>query len=794
MNPSDVERADLPLQVWLDVLSAVAPPRGTLVIGAGIGTGQWVQWLRRRNVRPVWLVEGDEGQYQHLLRSLPVSSEWTPRRDVVATNAEAAIFHRMSNPAESGLLGAEHLHGLWPRLTSEGEVAVETAVTLDQLLADACGDVNWLVLDCLPAAALLRGGERLLAGLDVLLLRVAISGSAMDASDASHATVAALLQTAGFQCIQLHPERHPALAHVLYVRDLRKLVAAGEQAAADAERLRVQAKADRRALALAQQKSQTLDAEVTRLQEAVNAQTASRPPAPPQLFSLPVKVGNACVVQLAMNPSRRGWVQVKEDHIDFSTEKDAPLYIVGCGDGDFNKPPSSSPFRVEKNASYVLTGHLECKGPRRPQIWVFQYSEMEKIDARSGPVDEEGSFQLNFTVFPAAQSITFGVRVSGMGQLMPGKSFAVLSEQSGEDWAPQSQEIDSLRRENERLGKKLVALRSSVGDFGSQPNYSALDSFIKSLDEKALEEAKNRSDGGAGIVLQQARDCLIGLTKGDSEADLVLNKVVTSSGPIVLAHVADDYIPTKIVREEKYYELDFLKALARLHNPDTLILDVGANIGNHTLYFSLVCGAKVVAFEPEPHNVLCLELNVHLNNVADQVTVHRCALGREFGAAALTMTLDANYGSFSAAFKSELTRSSGGNGLVFSVPVRAMDEVLAEHHLDKAVSLLKIDVEGMEIEVLQGAVSTIRRWTPFIACECVDQVTFEKVEGFLSTFGYSVAVVFNATPTFIFICAQSEFHLSIFSKYMREEALSKAGVKKGFFNPKSAHVIEKDED
>lgn len=211
----------LSLPTWLDVLRSAMPPRGTLLVGAGSGNGPWVQWLQGRGVSPVWAVEGDGAQYQHLLRSVPSNGGWTPRRDVVAASEEAATFYAASNPAESGLLEPEQLARLWPNLTTRQAARAEAPVTLDVLLSDAGSDINWLILDCLPADVLLQGGPELLPQLDVVLVRLvadAEAGAPFTNADAADT----LLRAAGLTCVHHEPERHPALVHALYVRDIAR--------------------------------------------------------------------------------------------------------------------------------------------------------------------------------------------------------------------------------------------------------------------------------------------------------------------------------------------------------------------------------------------------------------------------------------------------------------------------------------------------------------------------------------------------------------------------------------------
>lgn len=240
MNSQELTAAQspevLPLKVWLDVLSAAFPPRGTLVVGAGNGTGPFVQWLARRGTSAVWLIEGDETQYQYLRRHVLANTDWVVRREIVASTPEPTSFHRASNPAESGLIAPEELRTLWPHLATVHVDHEVTPVTVDQLWEESGRLFNWLVLDCLPAAMLAQGASEALGQADVVILR-AITDERKDAlSNAKLSAVAPLLQSAGFRCALSHPQRHPFLAHVIYLRDIAQQTQALSAARADVER------------------------------------------------------------------------------------------------------------------------------------------------------------------------------------------------------------------------------------------------------------------------------------------------------------------------------------------------------------------------------------------------------------------------------------------------------------------------------------------------------------------------------------------------------------------------------
>jgi len=216
MSQPEVPR--LPMPTWLDVLRAVLPVRGVLLVGAGMGNGPWVQWLKDRRISPVHLVEGDQRQYQHLTSSLPRIDGWTSWRDVAAANTDPVTFYHASNPAESGLVQPEALREFWPHLDTEHSAMADAAITLDGLDAVTDSAINWLILDCLPAADLLQGGRQLLTKVDVALVRVVL-GQGNTLETARHDAVDSVLRAAGLTCCHVQAERNPALAHALYVRD-----------------------------------------------------------------------------------------------------------------------------------------------------------------------------------------------------------------------------------------------------------------------------------------------------------------------------------------------------------------------------------------------------------------------------------------------------------------------------------------------------------------------------------------------------------------------------------------------
>ncbi len=216
------------LNAWLETLQAVAPPQGALLVGAGPGTSPLVRWLLQALPGHVCLVEADPNRFRSLQRNLPARAGWSLCCETVAPSAAPVPFHHLSNPAENGLLPLQALQKLWPNLRAADSDEPRPGTTLATLLAGSANATNWLLIDCLPAAPLLQGAGPALGSLDVVAVRVVLDESAAIPS-AQHATADTLLKQAGFRCVHREPERHPALALALYLRDIRAAQSSKQQ-------------------------------------------------------------------------------------------------------------------------------------------------------------------------------------------------------------------------------------------------------------------------------------------------------------------------------------------------------------------------------------------------------------------------------------------------------------------------------------------------------------------------------------------------------------------------------------
>lgn len=136
----------------------------------------------------------------------------------------------------------------------------------------------------------------------------------------------------------------------------------------------------------------------------------------------------------------------------------------------------------------------------------------------------------------------------------------------------------------------------------------------------------------------------------------------------------------------EFSEMSFVLHMLR---PDDLFVDVGANVGVYSVLAGAV-GAQAVAFEPIPTTVTRLERMIRVNEVADRIRV--CAVGVGSAAGDLLFTADRDTNN-----RVLVEGDAGGDAI--SVEIVALDEALS----GESVRMLKIDVEGYEPAVIEGA-------------------------------------------------------------------------------------------
>lgn len=208
---------------------------------------------------------------------------------------------------------------------------------------------------------------------------------------------------------------------------------------------------------------------------------------------------------------------------------------------------------------------------------------------------------------------------------------------------------------------------------------------------------------------------------------------VCRHGPMLyLRH--DRYIGRSLAVYGEYSELEGT-VFAQLLRPGQVAVEVGANIGVHTLHLAKLVGPQgmVLAFEPQRVLFYLLCTNLALNELF-HVRAYGLAVGDSVGLAKvppINYQRDGNFGGVS------LSAGEAGEDVQL---------VTLDHFSLPALHLLKIDVEGMEREVLLGARDSIARHRPIVYVENDRREKSPQLIGLLQELGYDLH--WHAPPLF----------------------------------------------
>lgn len=171
---------------------------------------------------------------------------------------------------------------------------------------------------------------------------------------------------------------------------------------------------------------------------------------------------------------------------------------------------------------------------------------------------------------------------------------------------------------------------------------------------------------------------------------------------------------------------------------DSLILDIGANLGFVTYHLSKKQGCSVIAFEPIPINYSVLT-RLMVSQKLTNTTALPYALGQETGV--LNMVMPFKNGVPMQGL-SHVTDGTGREaGYQFTVPVKRLDELSEIRDSSKPVGGIKIDVENYEYYILQGGIDIIRQHKPVICIELWEDQNRARSLALLSSLGYVTHVL-----------------------------------------------------
>ena len=181
------------------------------------------------------------------------------------------------------------------------------------------------------------------------------------------------------------------------------------------------------------------------------------------------------------------------------------------------------------------------------------------------------------------------------------------------------------------------------------------------------------------------------------------------------------------------FEGDILKLFKQELKKDDIFLDIGANIGQHSLYASFFC-KHVYSFEPIKRIYDQFSSSILENDIFN-ISVYNYALGREKESIPIWSSAS-NMGASSILY-------SKNKKLEQYVKVVKLDDIYSKAGIER-VDFMKIDVEGYEWNVLVGAEEIIKKYRPKILLEFIkyensqDNMTLEHMYNFIKKYEYEV--------------------------------------------------------
>ena len=190
-------------------------------------------------------------------------------------------------------------------------------------------------------------------------------------------------------------------------------------------------------------------------------------------------------------------------------------------------------------------------------------------------------------------------------------------------------------------------------------------------------------------------------------------------------------------RAEPYSgNIEIIKDYIKLTNRNNTYIDVGVNIATHSIVFSKLFN-NIIAFEPDPINYKISKENIIINN-RPNIKLYNKALGSKNKMVTTEKHSDHSRGC--------IITKDGGN----------IEAITLDSLNLKGIDYLKIDVEGHELDVLKGAIRTIKNNRPIIEFEYnhlakkLFGVEYQDIDDFLSRLGYVLDKHFESNYYFIY--------------------------------------------
>lgn len=216
--------------------------------------------------------------------------------------------------------------------------------------------------------------------------------------------------------------------------------------------------------------------------------------------------------------------------------------------------------------------------------------------------------------------------------------------------------------------------------------------------------------------------------------NLIINKSPYKKSQDQFVVFSNDLISSEIILNQ-YYEKNILfflrnEIFEKYLNKNSTCLDIGANIGNHSIFFSKYCG-KVFSFEPNIKSYQLLKINT--NKEKNIFTYNLCLSDKE-----QTLNFLENKKNYGAS--KIINQNSNNNNNILQINTKVLDNVITQNNIEN-IKYIKIDTEDHDIKILKGSKNFLKKNSPFISVELKNYDYNENYNNFelvllLKEFGY----------------------------------------------------------
>lgn len=192
---------------------------------------------------------------------------------------------------------------------------------------------------------------------------------------------------------------------------------------------------------------------------------------------------------------------------------------------------------------------------------------------------------------------------------------------------------------------------------------------------------------------------------------------------------SDDVAAQEGGAKGRFQELELLEAIGFMHLKGSYI-DVGANVGNHTLFFSNFTWAeRVIAIEANPITIKILKENVNHCPTSSPIEIREFAAWSEEGIVRMGDPVPGNAG------RTQLQGLGKFGGSKYRISAKRLDDALASV---PNITLIKMDIEDAEIAALEGCLETLEAHKPVMITEHHTEAQLKQARKILEPLGYTL--------------------------------------------------------